>query len=156
MSGICERLGVPAALYYRAHQARPLTDKDTVVLADFENKTGDAVFDDTLKQALAVELGQSPFLSVLSERKVSAALRLMNRPPNERITVEVGREVCVRTGSKAVLSGTISSVGSHYLIDLNAVACNTGDTLAEAQAETDSKDGVLKVLSQASSDLRRS
>jgi tetratricopeptide (TPR) repeat protein len=154
MSGICERLGVPAALYYRAHQARPLTDKDTVVLADFENKTGDAVFDDTLKQALAVELGQSPFLSVLSERKVNAALRMMNRAPNERITVEIGREVCVRTGSEAVLRGTISSVGSQYLINLHAVACSTGDTLAEAQAETDSKDGVLKVLSQASSDLR--
>ena len=145
---------VAAAIYYRTHQAKPLTDKDTLVLADFENKTGDPVFDDTLKQALAVELGQSPFLSVLSERKVSAVLRMMNRAPNERITVDVGREVCVRTGSQAVLSGTISPVGSHFLIDLHAIACSTGDTLADSKAEADNKDSVLKVLSQASSDLR--
>ena len=98
-----------------------LTEKDTIVLADFDNKTGDAVFDDALKQALAVELGQSPFLNVLSDRKVSETLRMMGRPANERITVDVGRELCLRTGSKALLGGTISSLGSHYLIDLNAV-----------------------------------
>jgi len=135
-------------------KATPLTEKDTVVLADFNNKTGDAVFDDALKQALAVELGQSPFLNVLSDRKVSETLRMMGRPENERITVNVGRELCLRTGSKALLGGTISSLGSHFLVDLNAVACNTGDTLAKEQAEATSKEDVLKALSRASSSLR--
>jgi len=137
-----------------AAKATPLTEKDTVVLADFTNKTGDAVFDDALKQALAVELGQSPFLNVLSDRKVSETLRMMGRPPNERITVDMGRELCLRTGSKALLGGTISSLGSHYLIDLSAVACNTGDSLAKEQGESTSKEDVLKALSRASSSLR--
>ena len=124
------------------------------MLADFDNKTGDAVFDDALKQALAVELGQSPFLNVLSDRKVSETLRMMGRPTNEPITVDVGRELCLRTGSKALLGGTISSLGSHYLIDLKRVACSTGDTLAKEQAEATSKEDVLKALSRASSSLR--
>ena len=146
--------------YWRFHSAAPapsaaaLTEKDTVVLADFENKTGDTVFDDALKQALAVELGQSPFLNVLSDRKVSDTLGMMGRPKNERVTADVGRELCVRTGSKAVLGGTVSSFGSHFLIDLSAVACNSGDTLAKEQAEAASKEEVLKALSKASSSLR--
>jgi eukaryotic-like serine/threonine-protein kinase len=137
-----------------AAKATPLTEKDTVVLTDFTNKTGDAVFDDALKQALAVELGQSPFLNVLSDRKVSETLRMMGRSANERITVDVGRELCLRTGSKALLSGSISSLGSHYLIELNAVTCNTGDTLAKEQGEATSKEDVLKALSRTSSSLR--
>ncbi len=145
---------VASGLYYRAHRRTPLTEKDTIVLADFENKTGDAVFDDALKQALAVDLGQSPFLSVLSDRKVGQTLRLMGRATNERITVDVGRELCLRTGSQAVLRGAISRLGSDYLIDLNAVACSTGDTLAEEQAEATSKENVLTALSQATSRLR--
>ncbi len=148
---------IAAGLYLRSRpskQATPLTERDTVVLADFNNKTGDAVFDDALKQALAVELGQSPFLNVLSDRKVSETLRMMGRPTNEHITVDVGRELCLRTGSKALLGGTISSLGSHYLLDLNAVACNTGDTLAKEQAEATSKEDVLKALSRASASLR--
>jgi len=145
---------IASGLYYRSHQTRPLTNKDTVVVADFNNKTGDAVFDDTLKQALAVELGQSPFLNVLSDQKVSEALRMMGRPISERITADVGRELCVRTGSKALLGGAISSLGSHYLIDLNAVACSTRDTLALEQEEATSKENVLKALSRASSRLR--
>jgi len=135
-------------------KATPLTEKDTVVLADFDNKTGDAVFDDALKQALSVELGQSPFLNVLSDRKVGETLAMMGRPKNERITADVGRELCLRTGSKAVLGGTISSLGSHYLIELSAVACGTGDTLAKEQSEATSKEDVLKALSRASSSLR--
>jgi len=135
-------------------KATPLTDKDTLVLADFDNKTGDTVFDDALKQALSVELGQSPFLNVLSDRKVSETLQMMGRPANQRITADIGRELCLRTGSKAVLGGTISSLGTHYLIDLNAVACNSGDTLAKEQGEAASKEEVLKALSQASSTLR--
>jgi eukaryotic-like serine/threonine-protein kinase len=125
-----------------------------VVLADFINKTGDAAFDDALKQALVVDLGQSPFLNVLSDRKVSETLRMMGRPINERITMDTGRELCMRTGSKALLGGTISSLGTHYLIDLSAVACNTGDTLAKEQGEATSKEDVLKALSRASSSLR--
>jgi len=137
-----------------ATKTAPLTEKDTVVLADFDNKTGDPVFDDALKQALAVELGQSPFLNVLSDRKVSETLQMMGRAANQRITADVGRELCLRTGSKAVLGGTISSLGSHYLVDLNAVACSTGDTLAKEQAEATGKEDVLKALGQASSSLR--
>jgi tetratricopeptide (TPR) repeat protein/predicted Ser/Thr protein kinase len=145
---------VGGGLFFSLRQTKALTEQDTVVLADFDNKTGDAIFDDALKQALAVELGQSPFLNVLSDRKVSATLGMMGRPTNERITADVGRELCLRTGSKAVLGGMISSLGSHYLIDLNAVACNSGDTLAKVQAEATSKEDVLKALSQASSSLR--
>ncbi len=145
---------IAGGLYYRSHRAKPLTEKDTIVLADFANKTGDAVFDDALKQALAVELGQSPFLNIVSDRKVSETLRMMGRGANERITTDVGRELCLRTGSKALLGGTISSLGSHYLLDLSAVACSTGDTLAREQGEATSKEDVLKVLSRASSSLR--
>ncbi len=145
---------IAGGLYYRSRQSKPLTEKDTIVLADFDNKAGDPVFDDALKLALAVELGQSPFLKVISDQKVSETLRMMGRTANERITVDVGRELCLRTGSKSLLGGTISSLGSHYLIDLNAVACSTGDTLAAEQGEATSKEDVLKALSQASSSLR--
>ena len=141
-------------LYYRSHHTKPLTDKDTVVLADFDNKTGDTVFDDALKQAFASELGQSPFLNILSDRKVNQTLRVMGRPTNERMTLEVGREVCLRSGSKALLRGTISGVGNHYLIDLTATACVTGDTLANEQGEANDKEDVLKVLSHVSTSLR--
>jgi tetratricopeptide (TPR) repeat protein/predicted Ser/Thr protein kinase len=145
---------IAGGLYYRSHRTKPLTDKDTVVLADFTNTTGDTVFDDALKQALAVELGQSPFLNVLSDRKVNETLRMMGRPANEHITMDVGRELCLRTGSKALLGGTVSSLGSHYLLDLTAVACSTGDTLAKEQGEATGKEDVLKALSRASSGLR--
>jgi len=151
---------IGVGLYLRSRSSTPatkataLTEKDTVVLADFTNKTGDAVFDDALKQALAVELGQSPFLNVLSDRKVSETLRMMGRPANERITMDEGRELCLRTGSKALLGGSISSLGSHYLIDLSAVACGSGDTLAKEQGEATGKEDVLKALGRASSSLR--
>jgi len=137
-----------------AHQSKRLTDKDTIVLADFANSTGDPVFDDALKQALAVELGQSPFLNVLSGRKISETLQMMGRTANEHVTVDIGQELCLRTGSKVVVGGTISSLGSHYLIDLNAFACGTDDTLAKEQVEATSKEDVLKALSRASSGLR--
>ncbi len=144
-----------AGAYYRSHRRQPLTDKDTIVLADFDNKTGDAVFDDALKQALAVELEQSPFLNVLSDRRVSETLGMMGRAKNERVTGDVARELCLRTGSKALLSGAISSLGSHYLIDLSAVACNGGETLAKEQADATGKEDVLKALSRAASSLRK-
>ena len=151
---------IASGLYWRSRsatsttKATPLTEKDTVVLADFDNKTGDTVFDDALKQALAVELEQSPFLNVLSDRKVSETLHMMGRPTNERVTQDVGRELCLRTGSKALLGGEISSLGSHYLIAVNAAACSSGDTLAKEQVEAASKEDVLKALSRAASSLR--
>jgi tetratricopeptide (TPR) repeat protein len=135
-------------------QAAPLTEKDTVVLTDFSNTTGDPVFDGTLKQALAVDLEQSPFLNILSDRKIGATLKLMGRPPTEHVTADLAKELCLRTGSKAILAGSVSSLGSQYVIGLEAAACTTGDTLAKEQAEAASKEGVLKALSTAATSLR--
>src|SRR6202167_448641 len=140
--------------YFYLHRTPKLTDKDTIVLADFANSTGDAVFDDTLKTALSAQLEQSPFLNIVSDRKVRETLKLMGRPANERVTPEVAREICARTGGKAVLAGSISSLGSEYVVGLEAVACNTGDVLAKEQAEATSKEGTLKVLSQLTDPLR--
>jgi DNA-binding winged helix-turn-helix (wHTH) protein len=131
-----------------------ITEHDTILLADFANKTGDPVFDDALKPALAAELGQSPFLNLVSDRKIVATLRMMGRDINAPVTVDVARELCQRTGSKAVLDGTISSLGTHYLIHLDAVACATGDSLAKEEAEAESKEDVLKAMNRASSSLR--
>jgi eukaryotic-like serine/threonine-protein kinase len=131
-----------------------LTENDTIVLADFENNSGDAVFDDALKQALAIELEQSPFLNLLSDGKVKATLQAMGHPTNELVTADVARQVCLRTGSKAVLNGTISRLAAHYVLDLNARACGTGDALAEEQEESASKEDVLSRLSQSGSRLR--
>jgi predicted Zn-dependent protease len=137
-----------------ASTATPLTEKDTVVLADFDNKTGETVFDGALKQALAIELGQSPFLNVLSDRKVSETLRTMGRPATERITPDAARELCLRAGSKAAIGGTISNPRGHYLLELTAVACGSGDTLVKEQIAAASKEDILKALSQASFSLR--
>ena len=147
---------VVAAFYLRTHgaSAARLTDKDTVVLADFDNKTGDSVFDDTLKQGLSVQLGQSPFLDLLSERKVVETLKLMGRSPDERLTAAVARELCQRASSKAMLTGSITGLGSQYVIGLKAVNCTTGDTLAEAQEQATGKEGVLKALDTAAITLR--
>src|SRR5208337_5223265 len=110
--------------HFYLHRTPKLTDKDTIVLADFANKAGDSVFDDTLKQGLSVQLEQSPFLSLISERRVNETLKLMGRSPGERLTTEVTREVCQRTGSKAMLTGSIAGLGSQYVIGLRAVNCN--------------------------------
>jgi serine/threonine protein kinase/tetratricopeptide (TPR) repeat protein len=134
--------------------AAPLTEKDTVVLTDFANSTGDPVFDGTLKQALAVELEQSPFLNILSDRKIGETFKLMGRTPTDHVTAEVAKELCLRTGSKAILTGSVSSLGTQYVIGLEAVACSTGDTLAKEQAEAASKEGVLKALGTAATSLR--
>jgi len=131
-----------------------LTEKDTVVLADFDNKTADPVFDDALKQALAVQLGQSPFLNILSERKVEETLRLMGRPSTERISTDIARELCIRTGSKAIVLGSISNLGGQYVVGLNTVGCSSGDTLATEQEEAATKPDVLKALGRAASGLR--
>ncbi len=146
---------VVGGFYYRSHQQNSrLTDKDTIVLSDFDNKTGDAVFDDTLKQGLSVQLEQSPFLALISERRVNETLKLMGRSPDDRLTANVTREVCQRTGSKAMLTGSIAGLGSQYVIGLKAVNCNTGDVLAEAQEQAAGKEAVLKALDNAAISLR--
>jgi eukaryotic-like serine/threonine-protein kinase len=145
---------IAGGLYYRSHRAKPLTDKDTIVLADFANSTGDAVFDDTLKTALSVSLNQSPFLNVLSENKVAATLKLMSRPAGTKLTPEVARELCQRTGSKAYIAGSIASLGSQYVLGLKAVNCQSGDLLAEQQVTAASKEKVLDALGEAASKLR--
>jgi serine/threonine protein kinase/tetratricopeptide (TPR) repeat protein len=145
---------IASGIYFRSRPATPLTEKDTIVLADFDNTTGDAVFDGALKQALAVQLGQSPFLNILSDRKVGETLRLMGRQPSDRITQDVARELCVRTGSKAILLGSISNLGGQYVIGVDAIGCSSGDTLAKEQEEAASKQDVLKALGKAASSLR--
>ena len=145
---------IAGVFYFRSRSANHLTDKDTVVLADFANTTGDSVFDGTLKQALAIQLEQSPFLNVLADRKVNATLKLMNRAPSERITQEVAREICIRTNSKGLLTGSIAGIGSQYLIGLKAVNCQTGDTLASAEATAENRDKVLKALGDVGNQLR--
>ena len=146
---------VGGTLYFRSRQSMTrLTDKDTIVLSDFDNKTGDSVFDDTLKQGLSVQLEQSPFLALVSDRKVNETLKLMGRPAGDRLTPEVTLEICLRTGSKAMLTGSIAGLGSQYVIGLKAVNCNTGDMLAEAQEQAASKEMVLKALNNAAVSLR--
>jgi serine/threonine protein kinase/tetratricopeptide (TPR) repeat protein len=146
---------IGGTLYLRSRQAMtPLTDKDTIVLSDFINKTGDGVFDDTLKQGLSVQLEQSPFLDLLSDRRVNETLKLMGRPAGDRLTPEVTQEVCLRTGSKAMVTGSIAGLGSQYVIGLKAANCNTGDILAEAQEQAAGKEGVLKALDAAAVSLR--
>jgi len=140
--------------YWRRHQVRGFQGKDTVVLADFTNTTGESVFDSTLKQALAIQLEQSPYLNVLGDQRVRATLKLMDRPLDSRLTNEVAREVCLRTNSKALMTGSIASVGSQYLISLRAVDCQSGDTLASANSEADNRDAVLKQLGSAGDKVR--
>jgi len=146
---------IGGTLYFRSRQATTrLTDKDTIVLSDFDNKTNDSVFDDTLKQGLSVQLEQSPFLALVSERRVNETLKLMGRPAGDRLTPEVTHEVCLRTGSKAMLAGSIAGLGSQYVIGLKAVNCSTGDVLAEAQEQAAGKEAVLKALDAAAVSLR--
>jgi tetratricopeptide (TPR) repeat protein len=146
-----------AAWFYRSRSTKSsiaLTDKDTIVLSDFENKTSDSVFDDTLKQGLAVQLEQSPFLELVSGRKVNDTLKLMGRVPGDRLAPEITQEVCQRTGSKAMVTGSIAALGSQYVIGLKAVNCGTGQVLAEAQEQAASKEAVLKALGSAAISLR--
>jgi eukaryotic-like serine/threonine-protein kinase len=138
----------------RHPQSHKLTEKDTVVLADFENSTGDAVFDDTLKTGLIVSLRQSPFLNVLSDTQVAKTLQLMTRPDNTKLTPEVANELCQRAGSKAYIAGSISSLGSEYVLGLDVVNCQSGDMLAQEQVTAVSKEKVLDALGGAASKLR--
>ena len=143
---------VAGAIYSR--RPATLTDKDTIVLADFANTTGDAVFDDTLRQGLAVQLQQSPFLSLVSEDRIGKTLALMQQPPDARLTPEIAQGVCVRTASAAVLDGSIASLGSQYILALRAKNCSTGDILADEQAQVARKEDVLGSLSRMATQVR--
>src|SRR5215472_9677887 len=141
--------------YIKFRTPKTLSEKDTIVLADFLNSTGEPVFDETLHQALRVQLEQSPFLDILSDQAVSQQLRYMGRSNEGPLTQDVAREVCQRSGSKAVVSGSVASLGKHFAIGLNAVNCQTGDSLGSEQVEADSREQVLGSLSQAVTRLRR-
>jgi eukaryotic-like serine/threonine-protein kinase len=140
--------------YWHSRASAKLTEKDTIVLADFANSTGDAVFDDTLKQALAVNLGQSPFLNIVSEDKVHHTLETMGQQVVQHISNDLAKEICQRVGAKASINGAISGLGSQYVISLSAVNCANGDALARRQAEAPSKERILDALSDAASKLR--
>jgi hypothetical protein len=142
------------SLSFRQRRSHKLTEKDTIVLADFANSTGDPVFDDTLKTALSISLRQSPFLNVLADSDVAKTLRLMTRPASTKLTSEVVRELCQRAGSKAYISGSIDSLGKEYVLGLKAVDCQSGDTLTEEQVTAESKEKVLDALGKATSKLR--
>ncbi len=146
---------VGLGLYFRSHHSAKLTEKDSVLLADFVNTTGDPVFDGTLKQALAVQLEQSPYLNIVPESRIREALRFMGKPPEQRVTNDIAREICQRESIKAMLTGTISSLGNHYVVTLNALNGSSGDSLATEQVEVDSKEQLLKSLDKAASNLRQ-
>src|SRR3984893_14064151 len=141
-------------LYWRSTKAHALTEKDTVLLADFVNTTGDPVFDGTLKQALAIQLQQSPFLYIAPEERIRKALHFMGRSPDERLTNQLASEICRREGIKALISGSISGLGSQYVIALDAVNSQTGDSLAREQVQADRRENVLVALGKAASQLR--
>jgi len=164
-TGIAKRwkviaLATAAALTFFAagawlfHRTPKLTDKDTIVLADFINTTGDPLFDETLRQGLAVQLEQSPFLSLVSEENIQRALGLMGQPANARLTPQLAREICERTAGAAVLEGSIASLGSQYVLGLRARNCRTGDVLDDEQAQAARKEDVLNALSQIASKFR--
>jgi eukaryotic-like serine/threonine-protein kinase len=145
---------VAGGLYYRSHQTKPLTDKDTVVLADFDNTTGDPVFDGTLRRGLSSQLEQSPFLNLLSDERIAQTLSLMARPKDARLTHELAREVCQRTASAAVLDGSIAQIGTQYLLTLKAVNCSNGEQLASSEAQASDKNHVLEALGKVASEIR--
>jgi eukaryotic-like serine/threonine-protein kinase len=145
---------IGGVLLLRSRQSSAFTEKDTLVLADFANTTGDPVFDGTLKQALGVDLEQSPYLQVIPQSRVQQTLGFMGRQPNDRLTNDVARELCQRVGSKAMLSGSIASLGSQYVLTLNAINCQSGDSLAQEQTQVASKEQVLTALGSAVSKMR--
>jgi eukaryotic-like serine/threonine-protein kinase len=146
-------LAVAGWLFF-SRKAPALTDKDTIVLADFTNTTGDAVFDGTLRQGLAVQLEQSPFLSVISDERIQQTLRLMDQPADARLTPEIARELCQRTESAAVIDGSIAKLADDYVVGLNAINCHTGDVLAREQITSEDKAHVLAALGKAAREIR--
>jgi tetratricopeptide (TPR) repeat protein len=145
---------IGAGAYYYLHRTPVLTSKDSVVLADFTNTTGDTVFDSTLREGLAVQLAQSPFLNIVSDERVAQTLRLMNQPAGARVSRDLARQVCQRTGAAAVLDPSIGQIGSQYNLVLNAVNCTTGDTLASAEAVAADKNHVLEGLGTLAASIR--
>jgi eukaryotic-like serine/threonine-protein kinase len=146
--------GLAAGTYFYFHRTPKLTDKDTIVLADFTNTTGDPVFDGTLRQGLSVQLEQSPFLSLISDERIQQTLRLMGQSPDATLTPEVARDLCQRVGSKAYIEGSITNLGQDYVIGLQAVTCATGDSLSHEQVQAVGKEKVLDALSRAAASLR--
>jgi serine/threonine protein kinase/tetratricopeptide (TPR) repeat protein len=147
-------LAIGGYLYWRSHKIARLTEKDNIVLADFTNTTGDAVFDSALRQGLEIQLGQSPFLGFLSSQLVQQTLRLMGKPPDAPLTPEIAREVCQRTNSAVVLQGSIAQIGTQYSMFLKAVSCATGELLASTEAHASDKNHVLDALNKAASTMR--
>ena len=147
-------IGLAMTVFLRRTRA-VMTDRDAILVTDFVNTTADPVFDGTLKKALAVDLGQSPYLNVFPDQKVRQTLQFMGRTPDERITGDVGREICQRAGIKAMLNGSIANLGSQYVITLDAVNAGTGESLAREEVQSSSKEGVLNSLHQAGSSLRK-
>ncbi len=143
-----------AVSYFYFHRTPKLTDEDTLVLADFSNSTGDSVFDDTLKQAISVQLAQSPFLNILSNARTRATLKLMAKPSDTKLMPDVASDLCQRAGGKAYISGSIASLGSQYVIGLEAINCKTGDLLAQEQVTAENKEHILKALDEAATKLR--
>jgi len=144
---------IAGGIFY-SRRTLALTEKDSVLLSDFVNTTGDPVFDGTLKQALAVQLEQSPFLNLFPQERVRDTLRYMGRSPDERLTPDLARQVCQREGIKAVMNGSIATIGSQYVVGIDAVNCQTGDSLAREQVEVDKKEQVLGAVGKAASNLR--
>jgi len=140
--------------FFYTRRARALTEKDSILLSDFVNTTGDPVFDGTLKQALAVQLEQSPFLNIFPQERVRDTLRYMGRSSDERLTPDLARQVCQRESIKAALNGSIATMGSQYVVGVDAINCQTGDTLAREQIEVDKKEQVLAAVGRAASNLR--
>jgi serine/threonine protein kinase/Tfp pilus assembly protein PilF len=154
-AGLVALMIVVIAIFFLYSRRSPaLTEKDTIVLADFDNKTGDPVFDGTLRQGMAVQLEQSPFLSLISDERIRQTLRLMGRPADSQLTPELAREICERTGSAAVLEGSIANLGSQYVLGLRTRNCRTGDTLDDEQVQSTRKEDVLNALSQIASNFR--
>jgi eukaryotic-like serine/threonine-protein kinase len=147
-------LAAGGAWLYNTRHAQALTQTDTIVLADFTNKTADPIFDDTLRQGLAAQLQQSPFLSLVSEQRIEQTLRMMGQPVDSKLSPTVAADLCQRTGSKAYLSGSIASIGSQYVIDVSAMNCESGDYLAKEEVTASGKENVLKALGEASTKLR--
>ncbi|HEV2386247.1 MAG TPA: protein kinase [Candidatus Acidoferrales bacterium] len=143
-----------AAGYFYWHRAPKLTDKDTIVLADFANRTGDPVFEGTLRQGLEVQLEQSPFLSLVSDDRIRQTLQMMDEKPDTKLTPEIARELCQRTGSAAALDGSIAQIGTEYLLTLKAVNCASGETLASTEAQASDKNHVLDALGKTASAIR--
>jgi hypothetical protein len=140
--------------WFSSRKTYALTEKDTIVLADFTNRTGDTVFDDTLRQGLSVELEQSPFLSIIPDQQIQQTLEMMRQKPDARLTPDIGRELCQRTGSAAVLDGSIAQIGTQYLLTLKAVNCSSGQTLASTEAQASDKNHVLDALGKTASEIR--